>query len=178
MGASPETTAYLKECLADALIELLGERPLEKITISEIARVAGVGRTTYFRNFASKEDMLTFKLVRLWKRFAQNYSPEVKSGFSLSNARAFFEFNYNIRPLLELIYRRNLQSALYGAFREVLHLNDDVNPLGRYRNCFCSYGLYGVLDGWVSNGFRETPAQMEQIVTNILTDENGRALES
>ena len=64
MGASPETTAFLKECLADAFIELLDEKPAAKITVTEIASRAGVGRTTYFRNFASKEDMLTFKLTR------------------------------------------------------------------------------------------------------------------
>lgn len=59
MGGNLRTTEFLKECLADALINLLKEKPIEKITIPEIAKLSGVGRTTYFRNFTSKNDMLT-----------------------------------------------------------------------------------------------------------------------
>ena len=76
MGASPKTTAFLKECLADALIKLLESKPVEKITIPEIAGLAGVGRTTYFRNFSSKEEVLSFKLIILWERWTEEKSIE------------------------------------------------------------------------------------------------------
>lgn len=71
MGGNLRTTEFLKECLADALIKLLKEKPIEKITIPEISKLSGVGRTTYFRNFTSKNEMLTFKLVQLWGRWAE-----------------------------------------------------------------------------------------------------------
>lgn len=56
----------LKECLADALLQLIVSKPMEKITIDELAEKAGVGRVTYFRAFHSKQEVLTFKIVRLW----------------------------------------------------------------------------------------------------------------
>ena len=111
MGASPETTAFLKECLADAFIELLGEKPAAKVTVTEIAARAGVGRTTYFRNFSCKEDMLSFKLIRLWQRWAEEHALAERYDFSLDNALTFFEFNLSIRPLLELIHERDLQAT-------------------------------------------------------------------
>ena len=82
MGANPKTTAFLKECLADALIELLEKKPIEKITIPEIAGLAGVGRTTYFRNFHSKEEMLSFKLIVLWERWAEEHQVRVRHRYS------------------------------------------------------------------------------------------------
>lgn len=46
---------YLKECIADAIIVLIKEKPIEKISIDEIVKKAGVGRATYFRAFNSKK---------------------------------------------------------------------------------------------------------------------------
>ena len=162
MGASPETTAFLKECLADALIQLLETKPLEKITIPEIASLAGVGRTTYFRNFSSKEEMLTFKIIRLWERWAEEHKVKIRRRYSVDNALTFFEFNYSIRPLLMLLYRRNLQSALFATFYSYMVPQGD-SPMEIYKNSFYSYGLFGLLDEWIMRGFAETPEQMAEL---------------
>lgn len=44
--------------LSQALLELLESTPLEQITIRDIAATAGVGFTTYYRHYASKEALL------------------------------------------------------------------------------------------------------------------------
>lgn len=44
--------------LRTALIALLGQRPLDQISIREIAASAGVGYTTYFRHYPNKEALL------------------------------------------------------------------------------------------------------------------------
>lgn len=35
---------YLKECIADAILALIGDKPIEKITVDEIVKKAGVGK--------------------------------------------------------------------------------------------------------------------------------------
>lgn len=169
MGANPKTTAFLKECLADALIELLEKKPIEKITIPEIAGLAGVGRTTYFRNFRSKEEMLSFKLIVLWERWSEKHRVKVRRRYSTENALTFFQFNYSIRALLSLMYRRNLQSSLYSAFHTYMMPPHDAQPIECYSGSFYSYGLFGLLDAWIVRGFRETPEQMAEIGIRIDT---------
>ena len=166
MGASPTTTLFLKECLADALIQLLADKPMDKITVPEIAKLAGVGRTTYFRNFRSKEEMLSFKLILLWERWTDEHKAKKRS-YSPDNALVFFQFNYSIRSLLSLMYSRGLQSALYGAFNTYLTPQPEADPPERYKSSFYSYGLFGLLDEWILRGFRETPEQMAKIVKEI-----------
>ena len=168
MGASPETTAFLKECLADAFIELLGEKPAAKVTVTEIAARAGVGRTTYFRNFSCKEDMLSFKLIRLWQRWAEEHALAERYDFSLDNALTFFEFNLSIRPLLELMHERDLQASIYNAFYENMYRPSDSDSLDVYRNLFYSHGVYGVLDEWIERGFAESPQQMAELARAFL----------
>ena len=141
-----KTTAFLKECLADALIKLLETKPIEKITIPEIAELAGVGRTTYFRNFSSKEEMLSFKLILLWERWAEEHSVVTKRRFNTGNALTFFRFNYSIKPLLELMYSRNLQSALFRSFYDYMMPKNSDILLDCYKSSFYSYGLFGLLD--------------------------------
>ena len=167
MGASPKTTAFLKECLADALIQLLETKPIEKITIQEIAGLAGVGRTTYFRNFNSKEEMLSFKLIALWERWAEEHAVKVKRRYSKENALTFFRFNYSIRALLSLMYSHGLQSSLYSAFHVYMMPPHDAEPLECYQSSFYSYGLFGLLDAWIVRGFRETPEQMAELGREI-----------
>jgi AcrR family transcriptional regulator len=47
-----------RETLRQALLELLDKKPLEEITIREIAATAGIGYTTFFRHHTSKEELL------------------------------------------------------------------------------------------------------------------------
>jgi AcrR family transcriptional regulator len=47
-----------RERLVDAAFALFGERGFERTTVDDIAEWAGVGRTTFFRHFGSKEQVI------------------------------------------------------------------------------------------------------------------------
>ena len=47
-----------RDQLRDALVALLHERPLDQISVRDIAGTAGVGYTTYFRHYAGKDALL------------------------------------------------------------------------------------------------------------------------
>src|ERR1700712_2766114 len=48
----------VRERLIEAAFELFGERGYEVTTVEDIAERAGVGRTTFFRNFRSKDEVV------------------------------------------------------------------------------------------------------------------------
>ena len=164
-----KTTEFLKECLADALIKLLKAKPIEKITVPEIAETAQVGRTTFFRNFTSKTEVITYKLIRSWERWAEEHNLIETSKFTLDNATDFFAFNYSIKDKLEIIYRRDLQSAVYDAFYKVMVPQFGADTQECYESRFYSYGLFGLLDEWIKRGFFETPAQMAEVIKQIVS---------
>lgn len=47
-----------REALRQAFLELLERKPLDQITIREIAAAADVGYTTFFRHYSAKEEIL------------------------------------------------------------------------------------------------------------------------
>ena len=67
MARQARTTENLKERIADALLDLLGEKSLTEISVSEITDRADVGRATYYRHFSSKEEMLLLKFQTIFE---------------------------------------------------------------------------------------------------------------
>lgn len=49
----------MKECIAQALSKLIETKPFSEIKITELTRIAGVSRMTYYRNFNSKEEIFS-----------------------------------------------------------------------------------------------------------------------
>jgi AcrR family transcriptional regulator len=52
------STAPVRERLADAAFALFDERGYEQTTVDDITERAGLGRTTFFRHYRSKEDVI------------------------------------------------------------------------------------------------------------------------
>ena len=166
MGASPKTTSFLKECMADALLQLMKEKPFAKITVNEIARIAGVNRSTWFRNFATKTEALTFKLMVLWYRWAADHGMTEYHRYTVDNADLFFSFNASVRDMLSLIYQAELQACVYDAFYQIMKPQYGDDPVECCEARFYSY----VLDEWIKRGFYETPEQLTALFREVGRD--------
>lgn len=99
MRRTTATTEYLKECMGTALLELMKEKPIEKISIEEMTAKADVGRSTYFRYFKSKDEVLVFKIHCLWNRFAEENRITDFRADMYTSTRLFFEFCLSIRDI-------------------------------------------------------------------------------
>ena len=170
MARGTKTTEFLMECMADSLIKLMAEKRFDKISVTDITDLAGVGRSTWFRHFTSKSEALTFKLVKLWDRWAEDRHLSDLQRFKLGNAGDFFWFNHQIQGLLKTIYDANMQSSIYDAFCVVMMPQYNASPLECYQSRFYAYGIFGLLEEWVKRGFRETPEEMVDLFCRVMDD--------
>jgi len=53
-----ERNSYVKEHITAAMLELLKDKEIKKITVDEIADKSGTGRVSFYRNYGSKEDII------------------------------------------------------------------------------------------------------------------------
>lgn len=167
MSRNEKVSTFLKDCLADALIEKMKEKPFEKITVDEIVEFAGVGRATYFRHFSSKQEMLTYKIMRQWETKAKKQDMQERRKFDVNSALDFFESNLVLRDVSNIIYKAGLQSVLFNAFNKIMVPTDSESTLGRYRERFYAYGLFGLLNEWIGNGFKQSPQEMADLLIQI-----------
>lgn len=94
MRRTTATTDYLKECMGTALLELMKEKPIEKISIEEMTAKADVGRSTYFRYFKSKDEVLSFKITCLWKRFSDEHGATTSPLVVMTASGCFLNFAF------------------------------------------------------------------------------------
>lgn len=165
MRRTTATTDYLKECMGTALLELMGEKPLEKISIEEMTAKADVGRSTYFRYFKSKEEVLSFKLLCLWRRFSAERGGDGIARVDPQGIRTLFEFCLSIRPICELLYDTGHQEVILRFYLQgAAPVIAQADAKTYYFIQFITFGLFGLMNAWVLGGYRETPEEMAQIV--------------
>lgn len=88
-----------------ALIDLLHEKPLENISISELAERADVNRKTFYNNYASVEDVLR-GIEHKISRYLQSKIPAyitIENEIEIFNI--LLETAENMEPYKELLYR-------------------------------------------------------------------------
>ena len=95
------------ESVVEGLWELLEDKSVEKISVSELVERAGIGRVTFYRNFSNKEEVLkrSFNMeLQAWLSERQIDLSDWTDGQLLSALRQFFDFWYeqqdNIRFLI------------------------------------------------------------------------------
>ena len=150
-------TEFLKECIADALIKLMSTRPFDKITSTEITNLANVGRATYFRQFSSKEDVLSYKIKLLWNRWADAHHIEKQDIYHVDNLETIFEFIYSIRQINDVLQKADKTDVLLLSLGAGLGINEPEDPYELYRYRFFTMGMSMVLYEWIKREYRESP---------------------
>ena len=95
-----------KNQISKALIELLNNKPLDLITIKELAKKAEISRTAFYNNFNNLDDVLKYIYQRAHKQiFKEKYSQleYVYSDEHILDMISFFDKNSKL--LQDLKYK-------------------------------------------------------------------------
>lgn len=114
--------------IQNALIDLLDEKPFEKIQAQEIIEKALINRTTFYRHYSGKSD-LAGKLI---KEVKAEYQTLLKQRFESDNLVRFMQMIGN-----RLLEKRRLILALWKIKTPSHHLYDDMHSL--LKNAFIAH---------------------------------------
>lgn len=144
----------VKEAIIIALIELMKERDFNSITIIDIVKKAGVGRSSFYRNFSSKEDILLLYIAFLFDdTLAQPLKDEDIQGYIVSRFRVFRQH----KDLFLVLKNSGMLHLLYQ--QAVNRIKSNIEFHGRYLNpyqaAFFSGAVVSVIVQWAENDFCE-----------------------
>lgn len=163
------TTQMMKEYIAEALLRLMSNKPYAEISISEIAERAGVNRSTYYRNFDSKESIIEFCFSNMMSEYLGDYrkmSDTSAGNYLLTMFTCFFR---NKKTLL-LIHENGLSYLILGVLNRAFDEGDkgkDLSQAERYKRYFHIGGIYNTFVLWFLNGMEETPEEMTEITLSL-----------
>ncbi len=159
-----QANIIVRESVETALIELMKIKPFEEITICEIVKKAGVGRTSYYRNYFYKEDVLFSKMDDI----AEEWSKQVDFAKSDICDKMLNLFERE-RPILELLYKNNLEFLMYKLVRKYFGVNENIENIPAYLLSFWSGAFFGWCDEWAKRGMQETPEELKQLLEKLNT---------
>lgn len=154
-----------KRRIQKALFELLRERSIDKITVSEVVEKAGVSRTSYYRAYGSLQSVVDDALDELFARI-ESLAPKTEGLSAESEDR---EFEHAISEVLSLYHDNadQLQMLLGGSadktFRNrlfsftltTLPMSDETQEgmtPDMMRRTYMAAGTTAVVCRWVENG--------------------------
>lgn len=166
--SNEESNRLTKECLQTALIYLMGEKPFEKISVTELVKKSGVSRMAFYRNYNSKEDIL--------KEMAESFvltvkksleKPEYEENPRLWFKDAFVAIQKNI-DIMKLLFEAKLPVD-FGIGNSSILNQIFKKPEGRER--YLQSAIEGafvyVLKEWIYSGAKESPEYMAEVCYEI-----------
>lgn len=168
--SNKESNRLTRECLQTALITLMGQKPFDKITISELVRRSGVSRTAFYRNYNSKEDILNevgdvFMEV-LANSFANGRFQNDRRGWYYDFFRIIKENAATFRLLLQA---HMVNTSLFPTYALVKKLDQSHDDVAHYEFLAWEGALSTIAVHWFQDGMKETIDFMAYFCTDALT---------
>lgn len=169
MRRKDTTTEMMKGYIIEAVFILMSKKPFSEITIGEIADKAGVNRSTYYRNFADKEDILNCFLERMMRDYILSIQTTGEIGRKMYFEK-MFRYYAGFREKLLLLYDNGLSVLLLPVLNEYLGAGA-ISDAAISRQYAASYHIGGVFNCfllWFSRRMKDTPAEMAEMVMSVI----------
>lgn len=113
MNYHHEEHKIIENSIIEAFFIILQKKPFSAITVTELINKAGVARSTYYRNFDSKEDILKKYIQIILQEFKAEYSlPPFDNRFRADHYQHVADYINRYRSKLTIIRDSGL-SSLY-----------------------------------------------------------------
>lgn len=181
-----------RDSLNKALVELLRDKPLTKITVTELSRMAQINRSTYYLHYRDPYDQYDKLEETLYQEFAatidgfiedhSHWFTDLVSASREAQTRLLEELFSYIKKnaliygsILPLHQGNELLSKLYMAghdrfFQTIHQISDEERQRLEYFFAFVASGCMGTLRQWVERGMPESPKEMSQMVIRLVHD--------
>lgn len=161
----------VRESLAIALLQLMKNKELSEISISEIVKVAGVGRSSFYRNFESKEHLLSSYIIDLYREYFREKNVPLQIS-DANEVEAFLTPRFNfIKEHREIFKALHKNGMLYYLFSEleddlILLLCGQSKETSSYYRAMFSGSCAGIIRHWIERDFRESVEDMVKLFAN------------
>lgn len=170
-------TKYTKNIIKETFINLLEQKEINKITVSEICKIADINRSTFYRYYLDVYDLLSkiqeelvnkLKNIKSNKKYTvESFSEEILNVFLEEKKliKILFDTNENIyflNTILEVAYQKCKETWL----EENKNLNEEEIE---YASVFIFNGALGIVNFWVKNNFDKPVNEIVETI-NVLSN--------
>ena len=157
-----QSNTYVKKQITQALLKLMETQMLIEIKITDIVKLAMVGRASFYRNFTSKEDVLKQYLIEILKESETRF--KIESRESKDWVENLFSHYKYYSDIYNLLYRSDLSYLILDNIKAVCGPKTEQDNLPAYFSSWLAYGLFGWINEWIARGMKESPKEMAKLI--------------
>lgn len=164
------TSEMMKSYIADALLLLMNKKDYKDITVSEIVEKAGVNRSTYYRHFEKKEDIVMYFLDNISKNILE-WDKEKKSSVEEHLINVYKHYRKHKNQIMT-IYRNGLSFLFLDILKKYLGRENykDMQASIQYDIAFHIGGTFNHFMLWFSRDMADSPEEMAAHTLTVLPD--------
>lgn len=174
-----EQSARRQRELEQGLLQAMHTQQYDEISISDLCDRLQIPRKSFYRYFSSKDGALFALLdhsLMEFEAFSSSNRPGRK-GTAIGDLELYFEFWYEQRGLLDALQRSRLSGMLVerstayalAERRMPRYLQSMPEQVQTMSLTFAVCGLLAMVFQWHQQGYAQSPAEMAEIATMMLT---------
>lgn len=152
------------EKIVKAFIELLQHREIKDITVSEIIKITGLNRSTFYANFIDIFDLADKTREILEKEFSNLFADYDYFNERTGALKMFTHIKENqlfYKTYFKLCYDDKHLISIYDTRRaEKEHIDGNI----KYHIEFFRNGLNAIIKLWLAGGCAESPEEMAEVL--------------
>ena len=177
MRKHPEVTEATRKAIVDAFCIISRNKPIERITILEIARKAGYNRCTFYQYFKDVYDLLdhieNIVLSQIKENFERNITQE---NFNESFFTAFTRIHQEQAAYFDLLLNNSnrtrfadkLMTDVLPIFMKKFHMAKE-HPYSEYLASMYFASVVAAISCWIGNGRALPLPDLSELLGNVLT---------
>ena len=159
-----QKNTYVKQQITKALLELLKEKSIADISITELTQKAQIGRVSFYRNFQTKEDILREESDRLIKEWGRLYESNPESSPE-TLFPSLFDFYRDHKEFYTILYQAGMASIMQETILDTIKITPEMTNIEAYMKSIWAYGIFGWMIEWMKRGMPESGRELLKFFT-------------
>ena len=169
---SEELNKVVKESLEGALFKLITIKSYDDITIIELCKKAGVSRTSFYANYATKDEILKSIVVELQKELGERIGSPFRQSISLEWYKGLFSLVKERADILKPIFGAGFQNKYLELVNGVILRHSNMQDGEIYLRLLWSGGIVNAVVYWLANDMVEPIDEIAAICNQHLISFN------
>lgn len=169
MEYAPEE--YTRHYIVQALFKLMKDYDYEKISVTDIAEKAGVGRATFYRYFKRKEDVIFYYFEHNKRAFIfeQHIYPRCKEDYIKTVTQVFMCFKQN-KEQLQLLRKAHLEYIYLDYLNKNFNMlfQSEYDEKHSYTPYLYAGMLFNVSMEWLDNDCQEDISVLAKMMVDAI----------
>lgn len=170
--SNEESNRITKESIEAALIALMRDREFDDISITDIIKKAGVSRSAYYRNYSSKEDILSTAFTRITDAFLEVISEPMDIKDIHACFKMLFDRLYESRDVFDVVLKAGMIDDVRNAVNtKFLSLVQDLKTDSYYGFSAFLGAVFNIVLTWKNRGYSESSDALADICEKLMHTE-------